>query len=409
MDANAVTVLGLHEQLPRLGRELGLQMHALAVLPDQMGISYLKAHYDRVFVVQRRNCLQAAARWHDAMNPRLARGAQPYYDAVLTWNPYRIPMSKSLALELGARALPLGRHLFHEGTKFKIRDVLIAEKSFGSTPYFNIQKEADLMRVVQLSGTWSPHQKSESPCFPCFMKPIGGGGMSAGINTHLLSGKIDDVMQLFRQARRLHKEAPHNSLILERYLAGAEVFAETLVHRGSVLRCSFRAIKWIGGRYGNPYGNSSMWQWPAVLTKEEFQQCTRVVYESTAALELQNGVFGFQLTLDPGLGCTFLELNTRPHMWPMLFDPLVQLYFTDVWLYPIAALLLAMDAPKESINSVLSPPNMSARLALTAVCSGPAADQQLFYREWLMWMTEVGGCTTKVSSYVPHTYEPPSN
>ena len=43
-------------------------------------------------------------------------------------------------------------------------------------------------------------------------------------------------------------------------------------------------------------------------------RCSRVVYESARALGLQNGVFGFQLTLDPSAGCTFLELNTRPHM-----------------------------------------------------------------------------------------------
>ena len=35
----------------------------------------------------------------------------------------------------------------------------------------------------------------------------------------------------FAQAMRLRKAAPHNSLILERYLAGAEVFAETLMRR----------------------------------------------------------------------------------------------------------------------------------------------------------------------------------
>ena len=31
--------------------------------------------------------------------------------------------------------------------------------------------------------------------------------------------------------------------ILERYLHGPEVFAETIVSRGKVLRCTFRALK----------------------------------------------------------------------------------------------------------------------------------------------------------------------
>uniref|UniRef100_A0A7S3C1I0 ATP-grasp domain-containing protein n=1 Tax=Haptolina ericina TaxID=156174 RepID=A0A7S3C1I0_9EUKA len=233
------------------------------------------------------------------------------------------------------------------------------------------------------------------------MKPIGGGGMSAGINTHLLSGKIDDVPSLFMQAMRLRQAAPHNSLILERYLGGAEVFAETLVRHGGVLRCSFRALKWSVGRHGNPYGNGSMWQWPAVLSRQQHKKCSRVVHESVRALGLTSGVFGFQLTLDPSAGCTFLELNTRPHMWPMLFDPLIQLYFTDVWLYPAASLLTATNAPDEMFSSMLTGTNASGSLALTTVCTGEAADQQLFYREWLMWMTHRNACKTTLTPYTP--------
>ena len=59
------------------------------------------------------------------------------------------------------------------------------------------------------------------------------------------------------------------------------------------------------------------------------------------------------MTLDPGAGCTFLELNTRPHMWPFLFDPLLQLYFTDAWHYPVAAILLSMGAPDEVTVTVV--------------------------------------------------------
>eukprot|EP00966_Prymnesium_polylepis_P026303 606802-Prymnesium_polylepis.1 len=67
----------------------------------------------------------------------------------------------------------------------------------------DVKSEADLLRAVQLSGRGAktPRKRhDDSPCFPCFMKPIGGGGMSAGINTHLLSGRMDDVPTLFQQA-----------------------------------------------------------------------------------------------------------------------------------------------------------------------------------------------------------------
>ena len=60
----------------------------------------------------------------------------------------------------------------------------------------------------------------------------------------------------------------------------------------------------------------------------------------------------------------------------------------------------------QALDEVISPHNASARLALTTVCSGPATDQQLFYREWLMWMTEKGGCNTTISAYTPHVFDP---
>ena len=37
-----------------------------------------------------------------------------------------------------------------------------------------------------------------------------------------------------------------------------------------------------------------MWQWPAVLSAAVTRQCKRVVQETVAALDLQNGVFGLQ-------------------------------------------------------------------------------------------------------------------
>ena len=40
-------------------------------------------------------------------------------------------------------------------------------------------------------------------------------------------------------------------------------------------------------------------------------------------------------------------------MWPFLFDPLLQLYFTDAWHYPVAAILLSMGAPDEVTVTVV--------------------------------------------------------
>ena len=45
------------------------------------------------------------------------------------------------------------------------------------------------------------------------------------------------------------------------------------------------------------------------------------------ALELRSGVFGIQLVLDETVtgGCAFLEINLRPHSWPLLHDEVRQL------------------------------------------------------------------------------------
>lgn len=124
-------------------------MHALICEPTKTAIAYLKKRYDRVFTCPKSTLPQAIARWHDAIYPVASRTSEPYYAAVLTWNPYRVPLVKTLALLLGAPVVPLGTHSFHEGEKFKIRDILLATHSAGSTPYMNIRSEEDLLQVGQ--------------------------------------------------------------------------------------------------------------------------------------------------------------------------------------------------------------------------------------------------------------------
>ena len=148
----------------------------------------------------------------------------------------------------------------------------------------------------------------------------------------------------------------------------AQVFAETLVSRGDVIRCSFRALKMPLHSSSNPHqGRLAVWQWPAVLTAAQSSACLAIVRETVAALDLQSGVFGLQLVLDPTAGgCAFLEINLRPHLWPMLHDVAVQSLFADVWLYSEMAVRIALNESTATLLSRATPAHQKPRLQMTA-------------------------------------------
>ena len=149
----------------------------------------------------------------------------------------------------------------------------------------------------------------------------------AGANPSWLSGRLTDVAAATAAYERIKSlVAPLTPMLLEPHLQGAEVFAETIVSRGAVMRVSFRALKLPLPPNASEAEGVAVWQWPAVLSPTQKQACELVVLDACAALDLRNGVFGLQLVLDEATegGCALLEVNLRPHMWPTLFEPAIQ-------------------------------------------------------------------------------------
>ena len=170
-------------------------------------------------------------------------------------------------------------------------------------------------------------EAAKSVGFPLFMKPEAGAGMSAGVAARLMSGRIDNMQQLEAQAKRLWdgedpeteaewdrhqrwagtaKSKGNRALIMERFLSGPEIFAETVAMNGKLVVVSFRASK-VPRRASDPMHLASEWHWPAMLSAADHGRCRATVEAAVGALGLQNGVFGLQLVLDPSLGCVFLE------------------------------------------------------------------------------------------------------
>jgi hypothetical protein len=126
----------------------------------------------------------------------------------------------------------------------------------------------------------------------------------------------------------LHASAHHGALFSHRY-------AETAVRRGRVFRCTLRAATH-GGK-----GLDGHYAMPADLRNASAEsQCRATVAITVEALDLQTGIYGIQLVMDDAYGCALLEVNFRPHGWPLLMEPSFQRLFSpDVCM--LMALLIA--------------------------------------------------------------------
>jgi hypothetical protein len=126
-----------------------------------------------------------------------------------------------------------------------------------------------------------------------------------------------------------------HKIVIERYLKGPLVYAETAVRRGRVFRCTLRAATH-GGK-----GLDGHYAMPADLPNASAEsQCRATVAITVEALDLQTGIYGIQLVMDDAFGCALLEVNFRPHGWPLLMEPSFQRLFSpDVCM--LMALLIA--------------------------------------------------------------------
>jgi len=230
------------------------------------------------------------------------------------------------------------------------------------------------------------------------------GGSAGKPQKNAFSGRIDDEEGLADAAKRLVGPVDLGSafFILERYLHGPELFAETVVQHGELVRVTYRALKVPINSGANPQrGEASLWQWPAVLTRAQYARCTDAVQETVGALDLRSGVFGIQLVLDdavPG-GCAFLEINLRPHAWPLLHDEAMQLYFGDVWLYSEMAIRIALNQSRAELEARMTDAVLPPPYQMTAICHGAGKATQLFYVEWIMWRHAQGLCNVTIQPF----------
>jgi len=324
-----------------------------------------------------------AMRW----SKLLARLRYCQYSAVITWQELQVGFADRIAGDLGvpnvrrtlggvrAKGLALNK-----GLARKLVNDYTSDRR-GALPYSIVTNVREAMQQAIVVG------------FPLFLKPLLGTGQSAGMATELLSGRINDMEKLqaevtrilgddiawLQMAKRSNTRLRH--LIMEPFLNGPEIFAETTVMGGVPLAVSLRASK-LPRRPEAATNLPSEWHWPALLEEAEAAECQEAARNIVRALELQNGVFGIQLVLDRKLGCTFLEVNVRPHNWDMLHDTSAQLFLQpDLWHYGLMALMIALGQPPHAFMHLATKPAMR----LSAFCCGNHRESQLIHRETLMF------------------------
>ena len=320
---------------------------------------------------------------------------QGAYDGVISWLDEAVPLADEIANELNVPSdrrymTPEARAAYLPTNKHAQRMTLKNAGFSGNVPFTVLTSLADADAAAEIVG------------FPSFLKPIAGAGMSAGVNSHLLSGRIDSRAVLKQWLSSASGSLPHTSMasstlltdhwqdtqtwILEGFLDGPEVFAETVMRRGQVVAVSLRATKEPSRCRGKVEETDvscvSSWHVPALLTKQMTAHCEAKAADAARALGLLNGVFGIQMVADKSKGCAFLEANLRPHMWPMLFDASVQLYFqSHLWLYSTLSLVIASGGDPDPHMYMRTP----APFRLDAACSGGGSNpvnQLLYLHDW---------------------------
>ena len=439
---------GIVNDLPHAARTMGIIAEALVFLPEALfgdslgqlpppvarGLDAIRTQYSRVLIC-RAAMMGAGASLaraiRDAESPKAItwaahsstsgmRGRR--YDGVLTWSGFQLPDADELAHYLGVP--PSGRYLLrttehaaaarghdgtlHEGQKLQIRMQLNASGAAGNVPTLGFTELEQVESFLSATG-------GAPVCFPCFMKPSSHAGGSVGAGTyHLWKRPIRSKRQLIETASRLfHHLPPGGVIILEKLLRGPILFAETLVHRGKLLRCSFRALKMASrdsdsivrrsqpGKvaFDAPPPGVQLWQLPAVLTPEEEHSCTATVNDTVLGLGLNSGVFGLQLVLDAQLGCPLLDINLRPHGWPLLHEATFQAFASDIWSYAQMSLLLATDAPLATVHAAAGIDVEPPPAVLEFACRGHAVLLgEMWYVELLQYFVGNGDCKMDVRS-----------
>uniref|UniRef100_A0A7S3X0V6 ATP-grasp domain-containing protein n=1 Tax=Emiliania huxleyi TaxID=2903 RepID=A0A7S3X0V6_EMIHU len=415
-------LIGAVNEIPHAARRLGVWAEALVALPPHLmarshaelsrpvaaGLLAVRRQYSRVVVCPARALSSsgpALARALRAATPEDDRRGR-LYDGVLAWSGFHITRADDLAAALqlpptrryqlasgGGSSSDRAVERVHEGMKLRIRSRL--RGSAGAVPSAGFRSLAQVSR-------WLNATRGRPVCFPCFLKPESHAGGSVGGGTyHIWKGAIHAPHQLLDKAQRLFSALRGAVLILERHLDGPMVFAETLTHRGAVLRASFRTLKMRDGQrrttpgllsYPAPHG-SQIWQFPAVLTAEEETSCRAAVHDTVKGLGLVSGVFGLQLVLDSRLGCSLLEINLRPHGWPMLYESGWQALASDLWSYGEMALLLALDAPPHSLHAAAGLGAAPPPLVMDIACIGRIIGVgEMYYSELLEHLVGSGDC-----------------
>ena len=431
-------------ELPRKARRLGVEIHVLVdAATTRPRMDQLQCEYAAVYTCGAKgSCMMSLG----ALRAKLSGDARPSvgvrFDAVITWSGFHVAHADALASFFSAptasapsRSPPsyyLGRHQISEGSKAAVRRLLA--NTSARVPHMLLSTTGSATMLDQLTElNRSLVRRRDGPCYPCFIKPDSSIGGSAGDNGGLRA-IVTDFHALHTHATRIQKQLwldrtrsvpprrRHSTtaeakmgptsrlsgagarassryspaadgsldLIVERLLSGPIVYAEVAVRRGELFRCSFRA---------STHERERLYRLPASLTGAERRSCEGVVVDVVRALDLRNGVFGFQLVLHKGRGsCAFLEANLRPHGWPLLHELSVQTKLTDLWEYATLALLLALNADDEHL-AVAAPLSEPPPMRMEVECTDPLLPMapRLTHSDSLMLHHRLGLC--RVSTF----------
>eukprot|EP00316_Scyphosphaera_apsteinii_P020258 CAMPEP_0119305374 /NCGR_PEP_ID=MMETSP1333-20130426/6387_1 /TAXON_ID=418940 /ORGANISM="Scyphosphaera apsteinii, Strain RCC1455" /LENGTH=660 /DNA_ID=CAMNT_0007308449 /DNA_START=100 /DNA_END=2082 /DNA_ORIENTATION=+ len=397
---SGTTQVWIHQKLPKAAYKLGITLDVVTTSDmDESKELWYNMTYRRIYVFRESeltadNVISVIRRYKEQ------------YDGVLTWSEKFVLLADEISAKLRLPVRYLGSPDLKPNDKLAMRLMLRSANASGNIPFALIHPTADLATqynaVINTVG------------FPAFVKPAISYGMSGGLFGVLKSGKLLNAEQLDREVRRISSHPRYDEmrrmaqsaasgsssllqpnsvpLIAEAFLKGAEVFVETVVFRGIARALTIRATVEREQEEGD---DSTFWTLPAALTPKQHMKCLKVAADAVSALKLRNGVYGIQLVNDQRLGCTFLEVNLRPHQWPLLVDESSQFFFGDeLWSYGEVALLIALGIDPESriLRKNLGwKASGGALVSMSSECRAP----QVLYPQWLAFFNYKKICDTR--------------
>jgi len=144
------------------------------------------------------------------------------------------------------------------------------------------------------------------PDLPVVVKPVGLSGSRGVIRVD----RLDDLSAAVARARAVASDAdePDSTILIERYIAGAEVAVEGMVDRGSF---SVLAVFDKPDAPAGPYFEETYYVTPSVLPSDTIAEVGRVVSDAAAAIGIVDGPVHAEARIDAEGRVWILELAAR--------------------------------------------------------------------------------------------------